>query len=84
MVMDIVKRLRDAADAWADDGDILLEAAEEIEGSVRAIGISSSLNHKLIDEVDRLRAALKEIGNVTRFGATPQTELARSALQGSE
>ena len=83
-MVEIVKRLRDAADAWADDGDILLEAAEEIDGLVRAIGLSSGLNRKLIDEVDRLRSALKEIGNGKRFGATPQTEMAQQALQGSE
>jgi len=85
MVTAIVKQLRDAADAsLGDEGDLYLDAAYHIQTLERIVRRYNADGMDVFAEIARLKAALEEIGNVKRFGVTPQTELAQSALRGSE
>lgn len=85
MTDDIVERLREVADAYGgEEGDLYLDAAHGIENLREVVAFLRGRADDHVSELERLRAALVEIGNAKRFGVTPQTELAQQALQGSE
>lgn len=92
---DIVERLRQPWPPSCSEDPLMTEAADEITAlraeNERLVALGKkwmqerSAGRKereaLTAEVEKLRAALLELGDYNRFGWTMQTEIARTALE---
>jgi uncharacterized membrane protein len=83
--MDIVERLAQWAENDMRVESIALEAKHEIELLRKQFELSRDLGMKWMDEIERLREALKEIlTHETDYEPYDCIEIARAALKGDE